>query len=144
MVYLYIKIHKYICTHIYVYISKKHQVYEIKVGPVHLSRVLIPVRQDGDILYQYVTAHISSSPHPPSFPQRNKLLSVASGRTPVLRTPVGRQSWQSSFYELRIRYSGCVTKQVPPFGTSKEFFQMFLFITFVTSEYIGRVRRLVE
>lgn len=31
----------------------------------------------------------------------------------------------------------------PAPGHFQEFFQMFLFITFVTSEYIGRVRRLV-
>lgn len=106
--------------------------------------VLIPHRQAGDILYQYVTTHISSCPASalPDLPQRKDFLPVAWWArlqrwslmkvgvqcAHGLRAPCTNPS-------LRARGSRGTSLRV-----SHRFFEMFLFITFLSCECAGRVR----
>lgn len=99
-----------------------------KRGPYtpHTSySVLIPQRQPGDILYQYVTAHISSS-LASALSATKKLSSFSSGGWAVRDCKkVGHQSRARSLRGRPIRAPRCVTKQAPPSGTCSSFSKCF-------------------
>lgn len=112
--------------------------FEIKSPRAHTSySVLIPRRQPGDILYQYVTAHISSSLASAlsATKKRCSFGSAGAGRArgggPI---GTGRAPRRSN------GAGGARDETGPAPGHLRHFFQMFLFITFVPSECTGRVR----
>lgn len=87
--------------------------------------VLIPQRQPGDILYQYVTAHISSS-LASALAATKKLSSFGSGGWAVrVPTEGGHQCAPSPWSGPPMGATWCATLQTPPTGTCSTFSKCF-------------------
>lgn len=95
-------------------------------GTPHTSySVLIPKRQPGDILYQYVTAHISSS-LASALTATKKLSSFSSYGWAVRDWKrVGHQREQTAQPNRPMSEVLCVKKEAPPTGTCSSFSKCF-------------------